>query len=127
MWAAVKHCGLLNITEACSRRRELQDHVLDARNMMMRGYTPEEHAFAKGVKESTSWAHSLALFSAFGTLMQRFQEPRFSDLYPQKRARIIQLNERLAHSTQRLRDKCERLRQRIAEEEKEESLRTVEV
>ena len=57
MWAAVKHCGLLNITEACSRRRELQGHVLDVRNMMMRGYTPEEHAFAKGVKESTSWAH----------------------------------------------------------------------
>ena len=72
-------------------------------------------------------ANSLALFTSFGTLMQRFQEPRFSDLYPQKRARIIQLNERLAHSTQRLRDKCERLRQRIAEEEKAESLRTVEV
>ena len=72
-------------------------------------------------------ANSLALFTAFGTLMQRFQEPQFSDLYPQKRARIIQLNERLAHSTQRLRDKCERLRQRVAEEEKAESLRTVEV
>ena len=72
-------------------------------------------------------ANSLALFTAFGTLMQRFQEPQFSDLYPQKRARIIQLNERLAHSTQRLRDKCERLRKRIAEEEKAESLRTVEV
>ena len=72
-------------------------------------------------------ANSLALFTMFGTLMQRFQEPQFSHLYPQKRARIVQLNERLAHSTQRLRDKCERLRKRIAEEEKEESLRTVEV
>lgn len=72
-------------------------------------------------------ANSLALFTMFGTLMQRFQEPQFSHLYPQKRARIIQLNERLAHSTQRLRDKCEILRQRIEEEEKAESLRTVEV
>lgn len=72
-------------------------------------------------------ANSLALFTAFGTLMQRFQEPQYANLYPQKRARIIQLNERLAHSTQRLRDKCERLRQRVAEEEKAESLRTVEV
>ena len=57
MWAAVKHCGLLNLTEACSRSKDLPFHVLDARNMMMRGYTPEDHSFAKGVKESTSWAH----------------------------------------------------------------------
>ena len=56
-WAAVRNCGLLNITEACSRRKELQDHVLDTRNMMMTGYTPEEHSLEKGVKETTSWAH----------------------------------------------------------------------
>ena len=31
-WAAVRHCGLLNLTEACSRRKELQDHVLDTRS-----------------------------------------------------------------------------------------------
>ena len=53
----MRNCGLLNITEACSRRKELQDHVLDTRNMMMTGYTPEEHSLEKGVKETTSWAH----------------------------------------------------------------------
>ena len=70
---------------------------------------------------------SLALFSTFGTLMQKYQQPQYANLYPQKRLRIVQLTDRITQFTQRLRAKCERLRKQIAEEEKTESLKTVEV
>lgn len=58
MWASVKGCGLVNLTQAVSREVILPEHILDAAQMMMADhYTPYEHSMEKGTMEQTSWQY----------------------------------------------------------------------
>lgn len=56
-WAAVKGCGLVNLTQSSRGRREafIESHILDAANMLMTGHTPRQHSHEKDVAEQTSW------------------------------------------------------------------------